>query len=203
MNTSTIPRTQLKNELGLPKVSDITNIRKALGQRDWQNSSLSLDDAIEVRRYYFLVRDQQVAPADALLQIACDRGDNSVDIDDSAIAQPHEAKRDESEEKGAAILAVQEATSQGNLGMAETGAQMATANIEALKIGYVTSLVSGMQDFGNAVRSNLNTLAEAAAGTDMDLREANLPKAKLQERVVSAVLEPYKQTQSKISKALW
>ena len=203
MNTL-IPRTELKIELGLPKVSDITNIRKALGQRDWQNSQLSLDEAIEVRRYYFLVRDEQVAPADALLQIACDRGDNSgADIDESAIAQSHEPKRDESEERGAAVLAIQEATTQGNLGMAEAGAQMATTNMEALKIGYVTSLCAGMQDFGNAVRSNPTSLAEAAAGTDMDLREANLPKAKLQGRVVSAVLEPYKETQSKTSKGLW
>jgi hypothetical protein len=203
MNTFVIPRTQLKNELGLPKVSDITCVRRALGQRDWQNSSLSLEDAIDIRRYYFLVRDEKVAPADALLQIACDRGENSGDIDESAIAQPHEAKRDEDEEKGAAILAVQEATSQGNLGMAETGAQMATANIEALKIGYVTGLVAGMQDFGNAIRSNLNTLAEAAASIDIDLREANLPKAKLNSKVVSGVLEPHQETQSKISKALW
>jgi len=75
--------------------------------------------------------------------------------------------------------------------------------MEALKLGYVTSLVAGMQDFGNAVRSNLTSLAEAAAGTDMDLREANLPKAKLQGRVVSAVLEPHKETQSKTSKGLW
>lgn len=202
MNTS-IPRTELKIELGLPKVSDITSIRKALGQRDWQNSQIDFDDALEVRRYFFLVRDEKIAPADALLQIACDRGENSGDIDESAIAQSHEAKRDESEERGAAVLAIQDATAQGNLGMAEAGAQMATTNMEALKIGYVTSLVAGMQDFGNAVRSNLTSMAEAAASTDMDLREANLPKAKLQGRVTSAVLEPHKETQSRTSKGLW
>ena len=48
-------------------MSDITNVRKALGQKDWQNSQVLEADAVEVTEYYRLVREQMMPPADALL----------------------------------------------------------------------------------------------------------------------------------------
>jgi hypothetical protein len=62
-----ISRVELKGQLGLGKVSDITNVRKALGQKDWQNSQVLEADAVEVTEYYRLVREQMMRPADALL----------------------------------------------------------------------------------------------------------------------------------------
>jgi len=43
-----ISKVELKAQFGLGKVSDITNVRKALGQRDWQNSQVVEADALEV-----------------------------------------------------------------------------------------------------------------------------------------------------------
>jgi len=68
-----ISRTQLKNDLGLVKVADITEVRKALGQRDWKNSQVERDDEQEIREYYRLVRNEGIEPSEALLQIAVER----------------------------------------------------------------------------------------------------------------------------------
>lgn len=193
-----ISRTELKSELGLAKVADITNVRKALGQPDWQNSQIDERDATEIRHYYSLVRDEKIPPDDAIFQIASSRNGRSAycnEIDPDAIAKPSDAKRDETEDKGAAIQALIEATQQGNIGLAETGSQMALSNIQALKVGYVTTLVTELSDFGNNLRSNLNSLSEAAAATPLDLREAKLPTPKLAVPVTSSALEPYKTTQ--------
>ncbi|WP_449416135.1 hypothetical protein [Phormidium nigroviride] len=201
-----ISRTELKSELGLAKVADITNVRKALGQPDWQNSQIDEIDATEIRHYYSLVRDEKLSPDDAILQIASSRNGRSAycnEIDPDAIAKPSDAKRDETEDKGAAMQALIEATQQGNIGLAETGSQMAKANIQALKVGYVTTLVTELSDFGNNLRSNLNSLSEAAAATPLDLREAKLPTPKLAVPVTSSALEPYKTTQRQQSAGLW
>lgn len=201
-----ISRTELKSELGLAKVADITNVRKALGQPDWQNSQIDERDATEIRHYYSLVRDEKIPPDDAILQIASSRNGCSSycnEIDPDAIAKPSDAKRDETEDKGAAIQALIEATQQSNIGLAETGSQMASSNIQALKVGYVTTLVTELSDFGNNLRSNLNSLSEAAAATPLDLREAKLPTPKLAVPVTSSALEPYKTTQRQQSAGLW
>ncbi|CBN54947.1 MULTISPECIES: hypothetical protein [Kamptonema] len=201
-----ISRTELKSELGLAKVADITNVRKALGQPNWQNSQVDEIDATEIRHYYSLVRDEKLSPDDAILQIASSRNGRSAycnEIDPDAIAKPSDAKRDETEDKGAAIQALIEATQQGNIGLAETGSQMAKTNVQALKVGYVTTLVTELSDFGNNLRSNLNSLSEAAAATPLDLREAKLPTPKLAVPVTSSALEPYKTTQRQQSAGLW
>ncbi|MDF0553192.1 hypothetical protein, partial [Kamptonema sp. UHCC 0994] len=191
MNTTdlTIDRKDIKTTWGLPKVSDVTNARRALGQPDWQNSKMSEADALEINQYFSLVLDKKISPDDAILQIASSRNGRSAycnEIDPDAIAKPSDAKRDETEDKGAAIQALIEATQQGNIGLAETGSQMAKANIQALKVGYVTTLVTELSDFGNNLRSNLNSLSEAAAATPLDLREAKLPTPKLAVPVTSS-----------------
>ncbi len=208
MNTTelTIDRKDIKTTWGLPKVSDVTNARRALGQPDWQNSKMSETDALEINQYFSLVLDKKLSPDDAILQIASSRNGRSAycnEIDPDAIAKPSDAKRDETEDKGAAMQALIEATQQGNIGLAETGSQMAKANIQALKVGYVTTLVTELSDFGNNLRSNLNTLSEAAAATPLDLREAKLPTQKLAVAVTSSALEPYKTTQRQQSAGLW
>ncbi|WP_449416087.1 hypothetical protein [Phormidium nigroviride] len=208
MNTTdlTIDRKDIKTTWGLPKVSDITNARRALGQPDWQNSKMSEDDALEINQYFSLVLDKKLSPDEAILQIASSRNGRSAycnEIDPDAIAKPSDAKRDETEDKGAAMQALIEATQQGNIGLAETGSQMAKANIQALKVGYVTTLVTELSDFGNNLRSNLNSLSEAAAATPLDLREAKLPTPKLAVPVTSSALEPYKTTQRQQSAGLW
>ncbi|MDF0556017.1 hypothetical protein, partial [Kamptonema sp. UHCC 0994] len=184
-----ISRTELKSELGLAKVADITNVRKALGQPNWQNSQVDEIDATEIRHYYSLVRDEKIPPDDALLQIAVERNGRSEycnEINAESLSNPHDAKRDETEDKGAAMQALIEATQQGNIGLAETGSQMAKTNVQALKVGYVTTLVTELSDFGNNLRSNLNSLSEAAAATPLDLREAKLPTPKLAVPVTSS-----------------
>jgi hypothetical protein len=62
-----ISRTQLKNDLGLVKVADITEVRKALGQKDWKNSQVCEGDAQEIREYYRLVRNEGDAKDSNLL----------------------------------------------------------------------------------------------------------------------------------------
>jgi len=52
-----ISRNDLKWELGLGSVKEITNVRKALGQSDWQQTTVSEADSSEVRKYYKLIRD--------------------------------------------------------------------------------------------------------------------------------------------------
>lgn len=201
-----ISRQDIKIKWGLPKVSDITNARRALGQSDWQNSKMSEADATELNQYFSLVLDNKVSPEDAILQVASSRNGRAAycnDIDPDAIAKPSDAKRDESEEKGAAIQAIQEATHQGNLGLAETGSQMALTGLQALKLGYAQTLVAGISDLGNELRSNLTVLAEASAATPLDLRAASLPTAQLSAPVESRRLEPHKATQKQISKGLW
>lgn len=207
MNTElTIDRKDIKTQWGLPKVSDVTNARRALGQPDWQNSKMSEPDAQELNQYFSLVLDRKISPESAILQVASERNGRGAycqEIDPDAIAKPSDAKRDETEDKGAAIQAIQDATQQGNIGLAETGSQMAKTNVQALKVGYVTTLVTELSDFGNAIRSNLNTLSEAAAATPLDLREAKLPTPKLAAPVSSTALEPYKTTQQQQSTGLW
>jgi hypothetical protein len=55
---TTISRTELKYQLGLGKVSDITSVRKALGHRSWQSSQVENCDIDEVRAYYHLIREK-------------------------------------------------------------------------------------------------------------------------------------------------
>ncbi|MDF0552201.1 hypothetical protein [Kamptonema sp. UHCC 0994] len=201
-----IDRRDIKSKWGLPKVSDVTNARKALGQPDWQNSRMSEADATELNQYFSLVLDKKLSPDDAILQIASSRNGRAAycnEIDPDAIAKPSDAKRDETEDKGAAIQAIQEATQQGNIGLAEAGSQMALTNMQSLKVGYAQTLVAEMSDFGNALRSNLTVLAEASAATPLDLRAASLPTAQLSQPVESRRLEPHKATQNQLSKGLW
>ncbi|MDB9514652.1 hypothetical protein PN499_25965, partial [Kamptonema animale CS-326] len=111
MNTTelTIDRKDIKTTWGLPKISDVTNARRALGQPDWQNSKMSEADALEINQYFSLVLDKKLSPDDAILQIASSRNGRSAycnEIDPDAIAKPSDAKRDETEDKGAAMQAL-------------------------------------------------------------------------------------------------
>ena len=204
--TMNINRQDIKNTWGLPKVSDVTNARRALGQPDWQNSKMSEADATELNQYFSLVLDKKISPEDAILQVASERNGRAAycnEIDPDAIAKPSDAKRDEAEEKGAAIEAIQQATHQGNLGLAEAGSQMALTGLQALKLGFVETLVAGINDLGYELRNNLTVLGEAAAATPLDLREASLPTAQLSAPVETRLLEPHKATQKRQSKGLW
>lgn len=207
MNTEepTINRQEIKTKWGLPKVSDVTNARRALGQPDWQNAKMSEPDASELNQYFALTLDSKISSDDAILQIASSRNGRAAycnDIDPDAI-KSSDAKRDENEDKGAAIQAIQEATHQGNLGLAEAGSQMALTGLQALKLGYAQTLVAGISDLGNELRSNLTVLGEASAATPLDLRAASLPTAQLSQPVESRRLEAHKTTQKLISKGLW
>jgi hypothetical protein len=88
-----INRQDIKIKWGLPKVSDITNARRALGQPDWQNSKMSEADATELNQYFSLVLDKKISPEDAILQIASSRNGRAAycnDIDPDAIAKASE-----------------------------------------------------------------------------------------------------------------
>ena len=69
---------------------EIANVRKALGQKDWQQTNLTDSDASEVRKYYELICQKMMSPSEALLAIASDRTGTEAEaqnqmIDENAI----------------------------------------------------------------------------------------------------------------------
>ena len=83
-----ISRNDLKWQLGLGAVEEITNVRKALGQKDWQQTNLTDSDASEVRKYYELIRQKMMSPSEALLAIASDRTGTEAEAQNDMIDHP-------------------------------------------------------------------------------------------------------------------
>lgn len=176
---NTISRTELKFQLGLGKVSDITSVRKGLGQRDWQNSQLSEIDTAEVREYYRLVREEMMAPADALIQIASQRNgyaEQCDQIDDMAI--DHSQHRDGDEEVGGMLSAVRDFTQEASLGMTDISKVAASHIVDALLIGTAANVISEISDRTSQARSGFNSVANQLKTMPLDLRSGSLPGKK-------------------------
>jgi hypothetical protein len=116
MNTS---RNDLKWQLGLGAVKEITNVRKALGQKDWQQTNMTEADAGEVRKYYELIREKMMSPQEALLTIAESRTGTEAEaqndmIDENAI--DHSEHRDGEEETSELVVGSQRRNPRSSFG---------------------------------------------------------------------------------------
>ncbi|MGB8691702.1 MAG: hypothetical protein WCD53_30870 [Microcoleus sp.] len=183
-----ISRTELKYELGLGKVSDITSVRKALGHRKWQNAQIEGCDVDEVREYYRLVREQMMAPTDALIQIASERNGHASecdDINDSEI--DHSQHRDGEEEANGMVLAVRSATQEASLAMTDVADAASEQIVDAFYIALGANVMDKIQDRANQVRSNFGQITEAIRQTPMDLRKGSLPGKKAEPKQISGL----------------
>lgn len=175
-----ISRTQLKNDLGLVKVADITSVRKALGQPEWKNSQISEFDAREIREYYRLIRNEGIATNDALLQIAVDRNGRSEfcdDIDPEAL-EASDASRDCEEEKDGILLVAQTVAQEAAAGMFDLSDAVSDVMIDGFKLGLTSHTAAKMSDLAAEIRGNFKPLTDAIRATNLDLRSVNLPAVK-------------------------
>ena len=198
MNTEpTIDRRDIKAKWGLNKVSDVTNARKALGQRDWQNSLLSQEDNAEIDLYFELVLNQRIAPHLALEQVVGTRngrGEYCNGIDKDAITDGE--NRDAEEEKSGAIQAIEGMTREASLGMADVAGAVSDQILDAFKISLSANLTSGLTEMASQIRGNFGVLSDAVKAAPLDLRDANLPAPK-------PVLPTKPLQQRRISPGLW
>lgn len=183
-----ISRTELKYELGLGKVSDITSVRKGLGHRKWQNAQIDGCDIDEVREYYRLVREQMMAPADALIQIASERNGYASECDDINDREiDHSQHRDGEEEANGMVLAVRSATQEASLAMTDVADAASEQIVDAFYIALGANVVEKLTERSAKVRSNFGQITEAIRQTPMDLRNGSLPGKKAEPKQISGL----------------
>jgi hypothetical protein len=172
-----ISRTQLKNDLGLVKVADITEVRKALGQKDWKNSQVCESDAIEIREFYRLVRNEGIEPKSALLQIATDRNGRAQFCDeiDTSVLDASDAGRDCSEEKDGMLASAQQVAQSGAVAMVELADAVSDSMMDGFMVGLTSHTSAKMNKLAASIRGNLKPLGDAIRSTPLDLRSAALP----------------------------
>jgi hypothetical protein len=185
-----ISRIQLKAQLGLGKVSDITNVRKALGQRDWQNSEVVEADALEVTEYYRLVREQMMPPADALLQIAGKRTGTAAeaqndDIDETAV--DHSEHRDGQEETNGMVLAIRSITQEASLAMTDVADAASEQIVDTFCIALGANVVDKLQNRAAKVRANFGSITQSIRSTPLDLRGGSLPGKKQESKQITGL----------------
>lgn len=175
-----ISRTQLKNDLGLVKVADITSVRKALGQPEWKNSQISEFDAREIREYYRLIRNEGMATNDALLQVAVDRNGRSEFCDsiDPEALEASDASRDFEEEKDGILQVAQTVAQEAAAGMFDLSDAVSDVMIDGFKLGLTSHTAAKMSDLAAEIRGNFKPLTDAIRATNLDLRSVNLPAVK-------------------------
>lgn len=172
-----ISRIELKSKLGLGAVKDITNVRKALGQRDWQNSQVVEADAEEVTEYYRLVREQMMPQTEALLQIAGKRTGNSEyqndDIDETVLN--HSEHRDAEEETNGMVLAIRSMTQEASLAMTDVAEAASEQIVDTFCIALGANVLDKLQSRATKVRANFGSITESIRSTPLDLRGGSLP----------------------------
>ena len=172
-----ISRTQLKNDLGLVKVADITEVRKALGQRDWKNSQVERNDEQEIREYYRLVRNEGIEPSEALLQIAVERNGRAEfcdEIDPSAL-DASDASRDCEEEKDGMLASVQQVAQSGAAAMVDLADAVSDSMMDGFMVGLTSHTAAKMNKLAGKIQGNFKPLSDAIRSTPLDLRSAALP----------------------------
>lgn len=185
MNTS---RTELKFQLGLGKVSDITSVRKALGQRGWQSAQMEEIDVAEVREYYRLVREEMMIPADALIQIASERNGYASECDEINDREiDHSQHRDGEEEANGMVLAVRSATQEASLAMTDVADAASEQIVDAFYISLGANVMDKIQNRANLVRSNFSQITQAIRQTPIDLRKGSLPGKKAEPKQISGL----------------
>ena len=185
-----ISRVELKGQLGLGKVSDITNVRKALGQKDWQNSQVLEADAVEVTEYYRLVREQMMCPADALLHIAGKRTGTAAeaqndDIDETAI--DHSEHRDGQEETNGMVVAIRSVTQEASLAMTDVADAASEQIVDTFCIALGANVVDKLQNRATKVRANFSSITQAIRSTPLDLCAGSLPRKKQEPKQITGL----------------
>ncbi|MEG3981874.1 hypothetical protein [Microcoleus sp. D3_18a_C4] len=181
---TTISRVDLKFELGLGKVSDITSVRKALGHRKWQNSQVEGCDIDEVREYYRLVREQMMLPADALVEIASVRNgyaEHCDDINDREI--DHSQHQDSEEEVNGMLVAVRGMTQEASLAMTDIADAASDAIVDSLFIAVGENVIDKISSRTRNIRSNFSQVIDAIHQTPLDLRKGSLPGKKAPKQI--------------------
>lgn len=181
---TTISRTDLKFELGLGRVSEITSIRKALGHRKWQNAQVEGVDIDEVREYYRLVREEMMVPADALIQIASERNgyaEQCDEINDREI--DHSQHSDGEEETNGMVVAVRSITQEASLAMTDVADAASEQIVDTFCIALGANVVDKLQQRAGNVRSNFGQITEAIRQTPLDLRKGSLPGKKAPKQI--------------------
>ncbi|MCC3459827.1 MAG: hypothetical protein EAZ73_09270 [Oscillatoriales cyanobacterium] len=172
-----ITRTEAKFQLGLTKVADITNVRKALGHKDWQNSQIDEQDMAELKRYFDLVRSMLMAPSEAILQIACDRTGSQQahnEINPEAINE----QVGEPEEKGEMTVAIQSIMTEAALGLTDAGAAAAEQLVDVFTYSLATNLAAALSNRVGNIRSNFSAIGKIVASVPIDMKGASLPGEK-------------------------
>jgi len=176
-----ISRNDLKWELGLGAVKEITNVRKALGQKDWQQTSVSETDASEVRKYYELIREKKMSVQEALLTIAGARTGTEAEaqndmIDENAI--DHSDHRDGQEETSELVTAIRAVTQEAALSMTDVGKAAAKPVVDAFLISMGSNVVSELNEIADQTRSNFGQVVNSIKNSPLDLRNGSLPGKK-------------------------
>ncbi|MEG5175541.1 hypothetical protein [Microcoleus sp. B3-D7] len=177
----TISRNDLKYELGLGAVKEITNVRKALGHKDWQLTNVNESDAGEVRKYYELIREKMMSPSEALLAIASARTGTEAEAQNDMIDETvidHSDHRDGEEETSELVVAVRGATQEAALAMTDVGKVAAASVVDAFFISLGNNVVDELKTRSANTRSNFGQVVESVKNAPLDLRNGSLPGKK-------------------------
>ena len=147
-----ISRNDLKFQLGLGAVKEITNVRKALGHKDWQLANVNDSDAQEIHKYFELIREKMMSPAEALLAIANARTGTEAEaqndmIDEKAI--DHSDHRDGEEETSELVTAIRTVTQEAALAMSDVGKVASKSVVDAFLISMGSNVVAELNDIAD------------------------------------------------------
>ena len=162
-------------------VKEIANVRKALGQKDWQQTNLADSNASEVRKYYELIREKMMSPSEALLAIASARTGTEAEaqndmIDENAI--DHSALRDGQEETSELVTAMGGVTQEAALAMTDVGAAAAAGVVDAFLISMGANVVANLNQVAADTRANFSQVTASIKNSPLDLPKASLPAGK-------------------------
>ncbi len=176
-----ISRNYLKFQLGLGAVKEITNVRKALGHKDWQLANVNDSDAQEIHKYFELIREKMMSPAEALLAIASARTGTEAEaqndmIDENAI--DHSDHRDGEEETSELATAIRTVTQEAALAMTDVGKVASKSVVDAFLISMGSNVVAELNDIADQTRSNFEQVVNSIRNSPLDLRNGSLPGKK-------------------------
>lgn len=180
MNT-TLTRVELKNELGLGTVKQITTVRKGLGHPDWQNSSMSDLDADEVRLYFNHIR-QGLGIEEALEKVVEVRSGDRQRFDTiNPDAIDHSQNRDGEEEESEIVLAVNDFGEQVNLAMTDVSAEIAERAVDSLCIGVSNNIASKLRQKAGGIRTNFGQVTRKIRSNPLNLTSGSLEKKQVRQ----------------------
>lgn len=175
MNTTTT-RVDLKVELGLGTVKQITAVRKGLGHPEWQNSSMSDSDADEVRLYFTHIRTG-ISVEEALEKVAQSRSGDQQDFDSiNPEAIDHSQNRDSQEEQNEIVSAIQNFAQEATLAVTDVSAQVAEQVVDSFCIGLSNNVAAQLNAKAGGLRANFRQVATQIRKTPLNLVNGSLEK---------------------------